>query len=94
MENWVDIEPSNIGFATTFIGHGDECAMPQVSGISPFEECHLADQLRFDPVALLHFLCSQRLAPPRGPFLGQVFERATDNFSFWRAGKISSRILG
>ena len=53
--------------------------MPQVSGISPFEECHLTDQLRCDPVAFLHLFRSQRLAPPRGPFLGQVFERAVDN---------------
>ena len=48
--------------------------MPQVSGVSPFEECHLTDQLRFDPVAFLHLFRSQRLAPSRDPFLGQVFD--------------------
>ena len=39
------------------IAHGDEGAMPQVPGIRPFDECDLADQLRFDPAALVHFLC-------------------------------------
>jgi hypothetical protein len=33
------------------------CNAAQVSGISPFEECHLADHFRHDPAALLHFLC-------------------------------------
>jgi hypothetical protein len=31
------------------IAHGGEGAMPQVSGRRPFDEFHLADQLRFDP---------------------------------------------
>jgi hypothetical protein len=53
--------------------------MPQVSGISPFDKRDLADQFRRDPVAFLHLFRSQRLAPSRGPFLGQVFERAVDN---------------
>ena len=53
--------------------------MSQVSGIRPFDKRDLADQLRGDPAALRHFLCSQRLAPPRGFLLGQVFERAPDN---------------
>ena len=34
--------------------------MPQVTGISPFDERHLADQLGFHPGALLHFLDEQR----------------------------------
>jgi hypothetical protein len=38
------------------IVHGDERAMPQVPGISPFDECDVADQFRRDPAALLHFL--------------------------------------
>jgi hypothetical protein len=38
------------------IAHGDERAMPQMPGFSPFDECDLAYQLRFDPPALLHFL--------------------------------------
>ncbi len=37
------------------IAHGDEDVMPQVSGISPFEECHLADQFRRDPAASSSF---------------------------------------
>ena len=49
--------------------------MSQVPGISPLDESDLADQLRFDPVAFLHLFRSQRIAPSRGPFLGQVFER-------------------
>jgi hypothetical protein len=56
------------------VARGDEGAMPQVPGIRPFDECDLADQVRFDPAALTHFLCSQRLAPPRGPFLRQIPE--------------------
>jgi hypothetical protein len=35
--------------------------MPQKLGIGPFDEsfdeCDLADQLWFDPAALVHFLC-------------------------------------
>ena len=31
--------------------------MPQVPGIRPFDELDLADELRFDPTALVHFLC-------------------------------------
>ena len=50
--------------------------MPQVPGIRPFDKCDLADQLRGDPAALLHLFRSQRLAPSRGPFLGQVFKWA------------------
>jgi hypothetical protein len=34
------------------IAYGDEGAMPQVSGIRPFDECDLADQLRFRSRAL------------------------------------------
>jgi hypothetical protein len=71
--------------------HGDEGAMPQVSGISPFEECHLANQFRCDPVAFLHLFRSQRLAPPRGPFLGRFLNGQWTTLSFWRAGRISSR---
>jgi hypothetical protein len=41
------------------IAHGDEGAMPQVPGISPFEESDLADQFRCDPVAFLHLFRSQ-----------------------------------
>ena len=36
------------------IAHGDEGAMPQVPGIRPFDECDLADQLRFDRAACLN----------------------------------------
>jgi hypothetical protein len=39
------------------LAHRDEGGMPQVSRIGPFKECDLADQLGFDPAALLHFLC-------------------------------------
>jgi hypothetical protein len=53
--------------------------MPQVPGVRPFDEGDLADQFRGDPAALLHFLCSQRLGPPRRLLLGQVFKRAVDN---------------
>jgi hypothetical protein len=36
--------------------------MPQVpSGIRPFDESDLADQLRFDPAALVHLFRSYRL---------------------------------
>ena len=50
--------------------------MPQVPGIRPFDKRDLADQFRRDPAAFRHLFRSQRLAPSRGPFLGQVFERA------------------
>ena len=46
--------------------------MTQVPGIHPFHECDLADQLRFDPTALVHFLCSQRFAPPPDPLLSRM----------------------
>jgi hypothetical protein len=46
--------------------------MTQVPGIRPFHECDLADQLRFDPTALVHFLCSQRFAPPPDPLLSRM----------------------
>ncbi len=39
------------------VAHGEEGAMTQVPGIRPFEESDLADQFRFDPAALRHFLC-------------------------------------
>ena len=39
------------------ISHADESAMPQVPGIRPFNKSDLADQLRLDPAALVHFLC-------------------------------------
>ena len=68
--------------------------MPQVPGIRPFDECDLADQFRFDPVAFFHLFRCQRLAPPRCPFLRQVFKRARAALSFLRAGKISFRIRG
>jgi hypothetical protein len=42
-----------------FGAHGDKGAMPQVPGVCPFEECDLADELPFDPTAVLHFLCAQ-----------------------------------
>jgi hypothetical protein len=56
------IEPATIGFANNLrrplvIAHGDEGAMPQMPGIGPFDVGDLANQLRFDPAALLHFLC-------------------------------------
>jgi hypothetical protein len=38
------------------IAHGDEAAMPQMTGIGPFNECHLANQVRFDPTALFQSL--------------------------------------
>jgi hypothetical protein len=38
------------------IAHGDKSAMTQVPSICPFEECDLADGLRFNPAALVHFL--------------------------------------
>ena len=38
------------------IAQADKSAMPQVSGVRPFDERHLADELRFEPPALLHFL--------------------------------------
>ena len=46
---------TSAGFLSSRIA--DEGAMPQVSGVRPFNECDLADQLRFDPAALFHFLC-------------------------------------
>ena len=39
------------------IAHSDEGAMPQVPGVRAFDESDLADQLRLDPAALVHFLC-------------------------------------
>jgi hypothetical protein len=38
------------------ITHGDEGAMTQVPGVRPFDEGDLADELRFDSPALIHFL--------------------------------------
>ena len=61
------------------IAHGDEGAMPQMPSIGPFNKRDLADQFRCDPAAFFHLFSSQRLAPPGGPFLGQILERATDN---------------
>ena len=45
--------------------------MPQVPGIRPFDEGDLADQLRFDLAALVHFLCGRGLSPSRGFFSGR-----------------------
>ena len=45
--------------------------MPQVPDPRPFDECDLADQPRFDPSALLHFLCGRGLSPSRGFFSGR-----------------------
>ena len=61
--------------------------MPQVPGIRPVHEGHLADQLRGDPAALRHFLCSERLAPPRRPFLGQICEGALRSYQPLQSGK-------
>jgi hypothetical protein len=52
--------------------------MPQVAGVGPFDESDLADQSRFDPSTLVHFLCGQGLAPPRGSFLRQILEGTLD----------------
>jgi hypothetical protein len=51
-----------LGFANHFrrllvIAHGNEGGMTQMPGICPLYESDLAYQLRFDPAALLHFLC-------------------------------------
>jgi hypothetical protein len=39
------------------IAHGNEGAMPQVPSIRPFDESDLANELWFDPPALIHLLC-------------------------------------
>jgi hypothetical protein len=56
-ESSSSISSSFADYLLFIIAHGNEGAMPHVPGISPFEECHLVDQLRFDPTALLHFPC-------------------------------------
>jgi hypothetical protein len=38
------------------VAHADKGAVPQMSGVCPFDVGDLANQLRFDPTALLHFL--------------------------------------
>ena len=43
----------------------DERAVAQVTGIRPFEESNLTDQLRFHPSALLHLLHGERFSPSR-----------------------------
>jgi hypothetical protein len=68
------------------IAPGDEGAMPQVPGTRPFDKRDLADQLRGDPAALRHFLCSQRLAPPGGPFLRQIPEVALGSLQRLESG--------
>jgi hypothetical protein len=50
----------------------DERAVAQVTGIRPFEESNLTDQLRFHPSALLHLLHGERFSPSRRFLLGKI----------------------
>jgi hypothetical protein len=50
--------------------------MAEVVVVGPFEELDRRDQLRLQPVASLHVLCGQALAPAAFSRLGKIAEWA------------------
>src|SRR4051812_42966225 len=56
------------------VAHPDEIAVPEMAGLRPLDECHLADELRFYPAALFHLLRRERFAPAGRSFLRQIGE--------------------
>ena len=54
---WRDSSFANNLRGPLVIAHSDKGAMPQVSGVSPLDKSDLANQLRLDPAALVHFFC-------------------------------------
>jgi hypothetical protein len=73
------------------IAHGDEGAMPQVPGITPFDEGDLANQLGFDPVVLLHFRRAAYARLPIGVEPKQVFPYAAG--THWLPGLLRRRYV-
>ena len=61
------------------IAHGDEGAMPQVPASVHSTNATWQTSFGVTHLSFLHLFRSQRLAPSRDPFLGQVFEWAADS---------------
>jgi hypothetical protein len=61
--------------------------MAQMTGIRPFYERDLTDQLRLYPAAFLHIFRSERLPPPRCLLFRQVIKRALGRYELLEYGE-------